>query len=135
MANDLTYDKQDGIHRFIWHKSSRDVVDSFVEHLDNIMKTEGMITYLLIDFVESGLPPARYTVHSINNWRRQHLNDEASYTAIVYQADSTHLMILRALVPMMTRQYNSKVSFFTEDEREAAMIWLQGEQTEISCSS
>lgn len=134
MNADLSYENKDHIHIFIWHKSTREVVDLFIEQLDEIMQTEGTITYLLIDFVESGLPPSRYTVQAVNNWRRQYLTDEEAFTAIVYKASSTTLMILRALVPIMTRQSHSTVHFFSQDERDNALAWLQEEKNKVNCS-
>ena len=119
-----------GIHEFIFHKSTRKAVDIQLNIMQDVRDSTAPHEkiYLLTDFRPGGMPPFRYALQ-----KTKILNQRYDIQHSMKQAylNKPGPLIEIARTFLNTIFPNSGVRFFGEHERDAALAWLIAEKEGI----
>lgn len=132
MNDDLSYENRDGVHIFTWHKSSYESVDKWLDILRQVALEDETVGYMLLDLSDSGLLPIRYVMKEAYKWLKEHPQEREGCNALVFRSGDAILPALRALSLTLMVGRDAKVRFFSKEDYDKALAWLQEEKATVS---
>lgn len=117
-----------GINEYIFHESSRQAVNEFMVHNDELAYNtpEDEVSLVLIDISPSGLPPLAYFLSKVREAQKKYPYRLSSRVAVVY-TDSRLLGLMDNTVRLLTSTKDI-ARFFKLEQRDQAYDWLLGDE-------
>lgn len=121
----------DGVHQFTFHETSREAVDEWTNHLEQLQlahKWYGKgIVRLMLD-ARAGSLPIRYLFECLSDYNREYaeLTPPHVRMAYVYGEESQMLSIFASFADLMP--VPTRAAFFKSEEFDKALGWLKTEE-------
>lgn len=126
MESPLLYEQQDDVHIFTWHVANRQAVDTWLGWMSDLMRRDGQLGRIIIDFSCVSLPPVSYLARAVRAWMQSFPSVPHTQIAIVYAENEVAFLILgRSYAMTLSRGRDVSLKFFPDNEAEAVWEWLE----------
>jgi hypothetical protein len=119
---------ENGIHEFVMLSAKREAIDAYIDQLAPIYSRlpEFGTLYAIIDESQSGTPSVAYMSQSIKLMFAENQPRRPICMAVIFN-QTIMVSLLETIRTLLAKPGFDDVRFFTADQREAAVCWLEEE--------